>query len=398
MTTAETPVGLRVMVVDDTRLMRELATSFLRQAGVAQVITCNDGAAALAVLDEAQQPVDLILLDLNMPVMDGIEVLRHLSTRRYNGGVALVSSENLRVLRTAETLARTHNLNILGCLAKPLTLAALQPVLALAGAQTGRQVLHPDEPVTEAELQAGIRDGQISIEVQPKVDLRSRQLVGVEALARWHHPHRGRIGPGRFMPIAEAGAAAQPLFEAVLLQSLQAAARWRALGLKLKISVNVSTANLGHLRLPDQVATATADCGLAPEDVMLEVTESRLIQDLAAALEVLTRLRMKGFGLSIDDFGTGYASLEQLQRIPFDELKIDRQFVAGAAQDDAARAILRSSVGLARTLGLTAVAEGIETREDWDCAQRMGCDLAQGFMVAKPMPPDQLPAWAAAWI
>jgi len=391
------PALLHVLVVDDARLMREVAQAFLRQAGVGRITPCNDGQAALEALDSSDVPVDLILLDLNMPVMDGIEVLRHLGARGFTGHVALVSAENVRVLRTAETLARAHNLNIVGYMEKPMTADALRRVLERIERRQQRSATSPDEPVSEQDLLDGIRDGQLLIEVQPKIEMRSRALVGVEALARWRHPVRGNIQPGRFVPVAEAGEGAGPLFETVLNQAVRAAARWRVQGLSLKISVNISTANLTRLYLPERITAAVTEAGLQPQDVMLEVTESRLIQDLAAALEVLTRLRMKGFGLSIDDFGTGYSSLEQLQRIPFEELKIDRQFVSGAALDGPARAIMSSSIRLARQLGMSTVAEGIETKADWDCAQRLGCDIAQGYLMARPMPVDQLPAWAAAW-
>ncbi|MBX3454815.1 EAL domain-containing response regulator [Ferrovibrio sp.] len=391
---------LHVMVVDDIKLMRDVATALLQRCGVHRITSHADGELALAALDNLateNNPVDLILLDLNMPVMDGIEVLRHLGARRFAGQVALVSAENIRVLRTAETLARAHNLDIVGYVEKPLTAEGLNAILGKTGQKRQRAEASVDEAPTEAELLDAIRDGQIQIAVQPKVDMRSRTVLGVEALARWRHPLRGTIMPGRFVPVAESGAAADPLFHTVLSQSLRAAARWRALGFNLKVAVNMSTANLGSLNLPDRLSLATREAGLPPDSLILEVTESRLIEDLAAALEVLTRLRLKGFGLSIDDFGTGYSSLEQLQRIPFEELKIDRQFVVAAADDQAARAIMASSIRLARQLGMSTVAEGVERQEDWDCAQLLGCDLAQGYLLAEPMPPEQLPNWVAAW-
>jgi len=388
------------MVVDDIKLMRDVAQALLQRCGVQRISSHADGEAALAALDiltAQDDAVDLILLDLNMPVMDGVEVLRHLGARRFAGQVALVSAENVRVLRTAETLARAHDLDIVGYIEKPLTADGLNGVLAKTGQKRQRSETAIDEAPTEAEILDAIRDGQIQIAVQPKVDLRSRGVLGVEALARWRHPQRGLIMPGRFVPVAEAGKAAEPLFHTVLSQSLRAAARWRSLGLNLKIAVNMSTANLGSLNLPDRLAMQTRELGLPTDTLLLEVTESRLIEDLAAALEVLTRLRLKGFGLSIDDFGTGYSSLEQLQRIPFDELKIDRQFVVAAADDQAARAIMASSIRLARQLGMATVAEGVERQQDWDCAHLLGCDVAQGYLVAEPMSPEQLPNWVAAW-
>ncbi|MCW0234328.1 MAG: EAL domain-containing response regulator [Ferrovibrio sp.] len=395
------PARLRVLVVDDMQLMRDMAAAMLRAQGIGTVETCDDGAAALAALDRiaaAGLTCDLMLLDLNMPGMDGIEVLRHLAERGYEGQIALFSAESARVLRTAETLARAHNLNILGFVEKPLTDIAIAGLLRKLATGGARAVIDADEPLSEAELLDGIRLGQIEIMVQPKVAMATRQPVGVEALARWRHPQRGVIGAGQFIPLAENGAAAEPLFEAILGLALRAAAHWRAEGLSLQMAVNLSTANLTRLDLPQRIASAVSEHGLRPGDIVLEVTESRLIEDQTAALEVLTRLKLKGFNLAIDDFGTGYSSLEQLQRFPFEEMKIDRQFVGMAAQDQAARAIVSSSVRLARKLGMTTVAEGIETRLDWDCAAEQGCDVAQGYFVAPPLKPEALPGWIATWL
>jgi len=385
------------MVVDDTKLMRDVALAYLRRYGVGHCSAHADGQEALDALAAATRPVDLILLDLNMPVMDGIEVLRHLAERHFQGQLALISGENPRLLRTAETLARAHELNIIGVMEKPLTGAKIDAVLArLTPGQRQQQPL-PSLPLSEAELLGAITAGEIAIAVQPKIALRERSVVGVEALARWQHPTRGMVSPADFVPIAEAGQAAEPLFNTVLEQALAALVRWHGMGHRLQMAINISAADLTRLHLPDQVASAVARHGLVAEDLLLEVTESRLIQDLAPALEVVTRLRLKGFGLSIDDFGTGYSSLEQLQRIPFDELKIDRRFVTGASADPAARAIMASSIRLARSLGIGTVAEGIETQDDWDCAQRLGCDVVQGFMIAAPMAIEAFPAWLSAW-
>jgi EAL domain-containing protein (putative c-di-GMP-specific phosphodiesterase class I) len=399
--TAIDPARLRVLVVDDMQLMRDMAAAMLRAQGIGLVETCDDGAAALALLDRLEAATlacDLMLLDLNMPGMDGIEVLRHLADRGYERPIALFSAESTRVLRTAETLARAHNLNILGFVEKPLTDIAVAGLLRKLGNGGARAAIDADEPLSEAELLDGIRLGQIEIMVQPKVAMATRQPVGVEALARWRHPQRGVIGAGLFIPLAENGAAAEPLFEAILGQALRAAAHWRAEGLSLQMAVNLSTANLTRLDLPQRIATAVGDHGLRPADLVLEVTESRLIEDQTAALEVLTRLKLKGFNLAIDDFGTGYSSLEQLQRFPFEEMKIDRQFIGMAAQDQAARAIVSSSVRLARKLGMTTVAEGIESRTDWDCAAAEGCDVAQGYFIAAPLKPEALPGWIASWL
>jgi EAL domain-containing protein (putative c-di-GMP-specific phosphodiesterase class I) len=178
---------------------------------------------------------------------------------------------------------------------------------------------------------------------------------------------------------------------------LRQARLWQDAGLHLHVAVNVSMNNLGSLEFPDFVARAALNAGVQPASVVLEVTESRLMKNPLEALDILTRLRLKRIGLSIDDFGTGHSSLAQLRDIPFDELKIDRSFVHGAWRDSSLRAIFDASLGMAKQLGMKTVAEGVEDRDDWDFLRATGCDMAQGYFIARPMPADDLPAWIQAW-
>ena len=179
--------------------------------------------------------------------------------------------------------------------------------------------------------------------------------------------------------------------------TLTQARRWRDMGLALRMSINVSMNNLASLEFPDFIAGRAAAAGVSPEEVVLEVTESRLMKDLRAPLEVLARLRLKRFSVSIDDFGTGHSSLAQLRDFPFDELKVDRGFVHGAFEDETLRAIYQASLGLARQLNMDVVAEGVEDRDDWDFVRRTHCSLAQGYFIARPMPADALPGWLRVW-
>jgi EAL domain-containing protein (putative c-di-GMP-specific phosphodiesterase class I) len=198
--------------------------------------------------------------------------------------------------------------------------------------------------------------------------------------------------------VAEEHGLIQDLTRVVIANALRHTKSWQLeMGLALEVAINVSMDDLGSLEFADYIAAEAAAVGMAPKDVTLEVTESRLMHDQRVPLEVLTRLRLKRFRISIDDFGTGHSSLAQLRDMPFDELKIDRGFVHGASSDKTLRAIFDTSVLLAKQLGMQIVTEGIEDRADWDYARRSGCDIAQGYFIAKPMPAKDIHDWIEEW-
>jgi EAL domain-containing protein (putative c-di-GMP-specific phosphodiesterase class I) len=241
-----------------------------------------------------------------------------------------------------------------------------------------------------------VRAGALFNHYQPQVELASGAVLAVEALARWSEP-QGTIFPDRFIETAEQHGLIDELTIGVLRRALQQARTWRERGLELRVSVNVSMANLVALDFPDVVAAEAAAHGVPTASLLLEVTESRLMADPRAPLEILTRLRLKGVGLAIDDFGTGHSSLAQLRDLPFDELKIDRGFVHGAHADRSLRAILEASVRLARQMGMRTVAEGVEDADDWAVVRDAGCDAAQGWFMGRAMAPDAVPAWIQGW-
>jgi len=206
------------------------------------------------------------------------------------------------------------------------------------------------------------------------------------------------ISPGAFVAVAEKNGLIGAMTDRTLTLALKQIAAWTAVGLHVKMSVNLSAYMLVDVDLPDRVVREAAQFGIDPQQLILEVTETGLFQDVANSLEILARLSMKGFSLSIDDFGTGYSSMEQLSRIPFTELKVDRAFVHRAAENSTAKAILKSSVDLGRKLGMTVVAEGAETQEDWDLLRNAGVDLVQGYFIARPMAAEDVQTWSAAWV
>jgi EAL domain-containing protein (putative c-di-GMP-specific phosphodiesterase class I)/FixJ family two-component response regulator len=386
-----------IVLVDDEAFQLQMLSRQLAILGQDQVHACTSGQQALNLLAAQQADEQLIFLDLNMPGMDGVEFIRRLVAISYTGAVVLVSGEDERILETAERLARAHHLLVLGHLSKPVQSGSLKMLLEywrMAAPAASRQ---PAKRYSAEEIRCAITGGEMVNYYQPKVDIASGALSGVETLVRWRHPTDGLVMPDAFIGIAEDNGLIDDLTRVVLISALEQSRRWCDQGLKLRVAVNVSMHNLARLEFADFVIDETIRCGVAPEDLILEVTESRLMTDVLAPLDILTRLRLKRIGLSIDDFGTGHSSLSQLRDIPFDELKVDRSFVHGAEQDNTRRAILAASLGIARQLGMKTVAEGVEDIADWNFLRQQGCDLAQGYFIARPMPAGEVDAWRVDW-
>lgn len=377
--------------------MRDLLGRLLVTLGFASVRTCDSGWRALELLDEPQCDVDLILLDLIMPGMDGVQLVRELGERRFAGSVILLSGEDESTLRSVEALLRARHVDVIGHLRKPLTRARLEEVLARRPERGARNAAASVRTYDADELRRGIANREIINHYQPNVSLATGTVMGVECLARWRHPTDGLVYPDRFIGVAEAHGLIDGLTSAVFEAAIAQACTWRSGGLLLRIAVNLSVESLAALDFPDRLERDVLAAGIPPRDVILEITESRFIGNPAAVLDVLTRLRMKRFRLSIDDFGTGHSSLEQLRIAPFDELKIDRGFVHGAARDPRLRAIYDASLELARRLGLATVGEGVADEDDWRLLRDTGCDLAQGYFIAKPMPADEVAGWIEGW-
>ncbi len=388
---------VRILVLDDEPFMGKVLCHMLAELGHTRVSCHKSGPAALATLDAPESVPDLILLDINMPDMDGVEFARHLAERHYPGGLILISGEDERMLQATERLARAHHLFVLGSLHKPPTPAGLSALLEKWAPSVAQKPRATNKAYDAEAVRAAIAHGELINYYQPKVAVATGEVVGAETLVRWQHPEDGLVLPGRFIPVAEAHGLIGDLTRTVLKGALMQAKAWQEAGPALRVAVNVSMDDLAVLEFADFVVAETAAVDVPPQSLVLEVTESRLMQNLTTALDVLTRLRLKRFRLSIDDFGTGHSSLTQLRDLPFDELKIDQSFTHGAWQDERLRAIFESSFNLANQLGMEAVAEGVEDVCDWEFLRRTGCHLAQGYFIARPMPAAALPAWVEDW-
>lgn len=385
--------SLSVLVVDDKQFSRTMVATALNSIGVENITFAADGREALSSLEAAN--ADIVICDLNMPEMDGIEFLRHLAEADFQGSVVLVSGEDRRILDTAESLAGAHNLNVLGAVEKPIKAATLAEILGRWTGDGGARKRNPAEQVGESELKSAIENDELVVFYQPKVDVATGSIFGAESLVRWQRPDGAMVPPDAFIPVAEEHGLIDELTRVVFTKAVRQSGDWLRTGLELKISVNISMMNLEQIDFPEFIAAEAEEAGLGAKNVILEVTETQLMHDIITPLETLTRLRLKGIALSIDDFGTGYSSMEQLKSIPFTEMKIDRAFVNRAADNPTARSILESTVDLAKRLDMSIVAEGVENQDDWDLVAELGIDLVQGYFVAKPMPADEFGDWAA---
>jgi EAL domain-containing protein (putative c-di-GMP-specific phosphodiesterase class I)/AmiR/NasT family two-component response regulator len=382
------------LIVDDSPLQRLHTVGLMRDLGVDMIYEAGDGREALDLLDLLRFPPSLAIVDLEMPGMDGVEFIQQLQVRKLHFPLIVASSRERSLLASVETMIEALGMHVLGALQKPLNQEKLLCALNSASSMLAPQQQDAMLPaVCESDLAAAIRSQQVIAYYQPKVDMRTGMLKGVEALARWIHPQAGMIPPNHFIPLAEQTGLIHELTLSMLAQAMAQAALWNERGLSLKVAVNLSPLSLDIPSFVQKVSDLLMQHALLAEQIVLEITESSVAANLGSALGALARFRLKGFGLSIDDYGTGFSSMQQLARIPFTELKIDRSFVHGAHARQNLRVILQSALDMAKRLELVTVAEGIETIEDWRLLQDSGCTIGQGYLIAKPMPATELPVW-----
>jgi len=394
MATATDIAELRFLIVEDHSFQRWALGNVLQELGARHVLAASDGQAALDLM--RQHEIDVAISDLEMPGMDGMEFIRHLGEAKRAVSLIVASGLDRPLIRSVEMMARAYGVRLLGSVEKPVTLEVLRPLVDahLAGPAHPRLGSPAARHFPVADILAALQNGQVEPFFQPKVELRSGKVRGAEALARWRHPTEGIVGALEFIPALEKAGDVAELTAAMAARAAAACRSWRAHGFDVGVSLNLSQESLGDVRLADRITEIVRAESLNPRDVILEITESAMAVDLGRALENLSRLRMKGFGLSIDDFGTGYSSLQQLTRIAFTELKIDKSFVSAAGGAD--RAVLESSLEMAAKLRIPAVAEGVETQAEWDLLQELGCQLAQGYHVARPMEGPDFLGWLRA--
>lgn len=378
---------LNVAVVEDDDFQRKMIVKLVQLLNISSVFGAADGQQAMEIIRGRNgNAIDIVISDLNMPGMDGLEFLRKLGEEHHNIAIVIISALGGKLLTSAGKMARMYGIKLLGVIEKPITKGQLEKLLAKYE-RSENKWQQPDvsSSFTLEEILGGIHERQFEPFLQPKIDLKTGMVVGMEALARWIHPEKQVVGPFAFIPQLEVNGMIDDLTFLMIEKSAAACCAVHDKGYLLTVSVNLSLVSLSDTALADKITRLVKKTGLSPRYVTLEITETAAMTDVAHALENLARLCMNGFTLSIDDYGTGYSSLQQLTRIPFGELKIDQSFVKDLADNEASRIVIESSIDMARRLKVRSVAEGVETQQDWDMLKRAGCDIAQGYFIAKPM-------------
>ncbi len=390
--------AMHILVLDDEPFMLKLLGRILTGLGYTDVLYHESASEALILFNTPESVPDVILLDIKMHGMDGIEFVRHLSERQYTGHLILVSGMEELLLRATEKLARAYNMSVAGVLSKPPTPVELGELLAICSSMPPKKLHEKHKTYDAGALQAAIEKGELVNYYQPKVLVATGELVGVETLVRWQHPEDGLVLPDHFIQVAEANGLINALTHRVLKEALKQARIWYDAGMHLRVAINVSMDDLANVAFGDFVIAAAEEAGVPTELLELEVTERRLMESLLPVLDVLTRLRLKRIRLSIDDFGTGNSSLVQLRDLPFDEIKVDRSFTHHARHNARLKAIFEASLDLANYLNMELAAEGVEDADDWAFMQATGCHIAQGYYIGSPMPADELQKWTLEWL
>jgi len=381
-----------LLVVDDDIIQCRIIEAVAVQMGIGVTCVSTLQAAADAI---RYQVFDGITIDLALGDRTGVELLRAISALRIKPYVIVISGCDKRIMNATVRMAQDAGIADVASLSKPIEITRLRELLGEArcsGEQT-QSLTRKSPAVSSAALEEALRDNRIYAAFQPKVDLASGRLIGCEALARWNRDQLGFVPPDVFIAVAERSGQIKAVTHVMLESALDAAAAFIVHDPSFVMAVNISGSLVCDDQFPDEIERILQSAGVAPVNLMLEVTETTAMADAARAVDVLLQLRLKGIGLSIDDFGTGYSSLSALARMPFNELKIDRSFITNCIDDSDMMKIVRGSIALAHGFGMKVVAEGIEDVRTAEMLSEIGCDVGQGYVFAPALSVDALQGW-----
>jgi EAL domain-containing protein (putative c-di-GMP-specific phosphodiesterase class I)/CheY-like chemotaxis protein len=387
---------LTLLIVEDDDFQRIALIKIIKKIGVTNVIGASNGKEALKIINN--QPIDIIICDLSMPTMDGLELIRFLGLNHFKGSIMLSSAMDESLIRSASNMAKGYVLNVIGAITKPLQPVVLLKCLMkhfLPRSQT--TALQPTFNITAKDLEKAIKDKEIVPFFQPQVCFETGEFISVEALARWQHSKFGLISPIAFIQVAEDNDLMVELTELIYTKSINKLSSLPNTFDKLALSINISPKSISDDIIQYLLLNLDTRINNRARKITLEITEHGSIEEHQKAIEALSRLRMHGFSLALDDFGTGNSTMEQVSNFPFTELKIDKSFVDNMLNDPNSLIIIESCVNLAKRLKLKIVVEGVENLKQWEILKRLGCDLCQGYFVAKPVPITRLESTIEHW-
>ena len=390
---------LHFLVAEANPAQRLTLVAMLGRLGAIQVAEAPDGHTALRCFQNTITPtVNVAIIDLALPGMDGLELIRTLAAMHCRARLIVVGAQSSNLMFAVETMAQAYGFDLLGTMTKPVSAARLAALLGNYAPPALPADCAPQGPsFTFSEVGIGLQARQFEPFFQPKIELETGQVKGLEAFARWRHPEHGVLGPSAFIDALEQNNRIDFLDWSMIEKSVERCRQFHDQGIPISISINLAPETLAHPAFMQQIGACVARHRLLPDYITFEMPESSVLTTDPGFVERLVRLRMAGYGLAIDDYGTGRSNLQLLARIPFSELKIDRSFVDGASKKQALGTVLGSCLGLARSLDRMSVAVGVETKQDWDFLQALGCTYAQGYHIAHPMEAAAFPGWLEDW-
>jgi len=389
---------INVLVIDDDNLTLKVTKSVLNTIGFESIKLVTTAKESIITLEDPNIRIDLIILDLKMPDMDGIELIRLLGEIEYKGHLIIFSGEDESILCSAKDLATARNISVLGFLQKPIDSQKILKLIQPSNEHRKIEKVKRSESFVSLEM---IKEA-ISLKTfepwfQPQVDVKTKEIVGVEALARWPIGINSYISPEDFIPVAEENKLINQITYILIEKIINVYNSWIAEGIDLDIAINISGDSLSDINFPEQFCSKFEKCPDLLKKSTIEITETKILNDLTSPLDVLLRLHLKEIKLSIDDFGTGYSDISQLKSLPFNELKIDREYVQSNEIEKKTFVILKSSINLAKNLDMRIIAEGVETYQEWERIKSLKCDVCQGFLTGKPMPGYEFIDWYKKW-
>ncbi|WP_394193421.1 EAL domain-containing protein [Pseudoalteromonas atlantica] len=393
-----TKLAKNILVVDDSKAILVVMEAILNELEIPNITTCLSAQEALYKVKNASLKYDAVFTDLNMPDMDGMELIRHLGDMNYPGAIVIISEMDHKVIDLAADLAKRSNAHLIGNIVKPVQLTQVHTLLKKLD-HLASHIEKPIESIDESQLLHAISHNEITPFYQPKVNRYKNKITSVEVLARIVTAKGQQLLPDHFISVAED----LDLINLITFQLFEKAttdfiALKECLGYKFKLAFNLSPCQLEDLSCPDKLALILKLNDLTPSEIILEITEQHALCS-SVQLETLNRLRIRGFDISLDDYGIGFTNVNQLKTLPFSEVKIDRTLISHIETDQFSQVITSSLVNIAIQEGITIVAEGIERIEELEYLDRFKeFILMQGFLICKPKSRSEFTVWAKSWL